>query len=464
MRRFILWSIGVLMLALASNISFAESALAVLGKNYTFANKIDGLPTKLSDFPSLQINSFVTNDGVKLTYWEAGTGKPLLFVPGWTGNGAQYINLMYLLREHYHVYVLDPRNQGLSQRVDYGNRIARFATDFKEFIDHLGLKSVDVCGHSMGSSVLWSYIDQYGSGAIHKAVFVDEPISITSRAGWSEEEKKDFGVMVANPADLVQMMSQFLLPAPGGFNKADGPKFSFAGESTPAFVNSEGFANDVVKNDPTFMLKVLYDHAANDWHDVIANKIHVPVAVFSGDLSPNLSSQQWAHSAIAGSTLYVYSKEDGGDHLLMFRSPVKFSHDLQAFLDSGGEVSANRPKDTGVEIREILRTSTSWDGTPYATYPVGIAEPVVAKVTIPANGEITWHSHPMPNFAYVLSGEITVEDDKGNRHHFTAGEVMPELVHTAHHGIVGDQPATFIIFYAATRGMPLSQPASKPVN
>ncbi len=155
---------------------------------YTFPNKVDGLPRQLSDFKDLQISSFVTSDGVKLTYWEAGSGTPLIFVPGWTGNGAQYINLMYLLREHYHVYVLDPRNQGLSQRVDYGNRIARCAADLKEFVAHLGLQSAYFCGHSMGSSILWSYIDQYGSGAIHKAVFVDEPISITARPAWSAQE------------------------------------------------------------------------------------------------------------------------------------------------------------------------------------------------------------------------------------------------------------------------------------
>ena len=332
MHRFTLGSIAVLMMAFATNILPAESALSVFGTDYSFPNKVDGLPTRLSDFPGLQINSFVTSDGVKLTYWEAGTGKPLIFLPGWSSNGAEYINVMYLLSQHYHVYVLDHRNQGLSQHVDYGNRIARFATDFKELVDHLGLKSFDVCGHSMGSSVLWSYIDQYGSGAIHKAAFVDEPISITSRPWWTEDEKKQYGVLVANPADLVQMGTQFLMPPTSAPDKTDGPKFSNAGQSTPAFENSEGFASQVVKNDPAYMLKVLYDHGANDWHDVILQKIHVPVAIFSGDISPNLASQQWAHSVLKGSSFYVFSKEEGGDHLLMFRNPVKFVRDLSEFL------------------------------------------------------------------------------------------------------------------------------------
>ena len=331
-RRFTLWSIGVVMIAVTANISHAQSALTVLGKDYTFPNKVEGLPAKLSDFPGLRINFFVTSDGVKLTYWDAGTGKPLIFLPGWSSNGAEYINVMYLLSQHYHVYVLDPRNQGLSQLVDYGNRIARFATDFKEFVDYLGLKSFDVCGHSMGASVLWSYIDQYGSGAIHKAAFVDEPISITSRPWWTEDEKKQYGVLASNPADLVEFGEQFLMPPTSEPNKEGSPKLSNAGQSTPAFENSVGFASQVIKNDPSYMLKVLYDHAANDWHDVILQKIHMPVVIFSGDISPNLASQKWAHSVLKGSTLYVFSKEEGGDHLLMFRNPAKFANDLREFL------------------------------------------------------------------------------------------------------------------------------------
>jgi pimeloyl-ACP methyl ester carboxylesterase len=310
----------------------AEPAISVLGKDYTFTQTVEGLPKKLSDFRGLQINSFQTSDGVKLTYWEAGSGKPLIFVPGWSANGAQYINVMYLLSKHYHVYVLDPRNQGLSQHVSYGNRIARFATDLKEFSDHLDLKSAFYCGHSMGSSILWSFIDMYGTARIQKAVFVDEPISITSRPQWSEQEKKDYGSMVTDPAQLVAMMSHVFTTSENSFNKADGPRFSFAGKSTPAFENSEGFANDAVKNDPVFMLQILYDHAANDWRDVIQNKIHVPTAVFSGDLSPNLPSQRWEHEHITGSELHVYTAKDGGDHLLMFRNPVKFARDLNAFL------------------------------------------------------------------------------------------------------------------------------------
>jgi hypothetical protein len=127
MWKTILPALGALCLVMMPCPSSAKPALEVLGKDFTFPNKIEGLPAKLSDFKDLQINSFVTNDGVTLSYWEAGQGRPLIFIPGWSANGAEYVNVAYLLAKHYHVYVLDARNQGLSQRVDFGTRIARFA-------------------------------------------------------------------------------------------------------------------------------------------------------------------------------------------------------------------------------------------------------------------------------------------------------------------------------------------------
>lgn len=105
----------------------SQSALDVLGHDFVFPNKIAGVPAQLSDFAGLQIDHFITSDGVKLAYWEAGAGEPLVILPGWSGNGADYINVIYLLQSQYHVYVLDPRNQGLSARVNYGCRIARMA-------------------------------------------------------------------------------------------------------------------------------------------------------------------------------------------------------------------------------------------------------------------------------------------------------------------------------------------------
>jgi pimeloyl-ACP methyl ester carboxylesterase len=320
-----------LSLALSASHLMAAPALSVLGKDYAFPNKIEGLPGKLSDFKGLQINSFTTNDGVKLSYWEAGEGKPLIFIPGWSANGAEYINVMYLLSKHYHVYVLDPRNQGLSQRVDYGSRISRFSMDLKELTDSLGLEKADYCGWSMGAAVLWGYIDLFGTRGIRKVAFVDEPISIYSHADWSEQERRDAG---GTTTSTERMVAGFTAGAPVNNLITDMKPIERAMlKDSPAFVNSESFANEFVKNDPKALARVLFDHATNDWRDVVRHKINVPAAIFSGEESNNLPSQRWAQSVIPNASLYAYTKAEQGDHFLMFKNPFKFTADLRSFLD-----------------------------------------------------------------------------------------------------------------------------------
>jgi pimeloyl-ACP methyl ester carboxylesterase len=318
-------------LLLCSTMAFAQPALEVLGRDYVFPNKIDGLPAKLSDFSELQINRFQTSDGVNLAYWEAGSGRPLIFVPGWSANGAEYVNVLYLLSRKYHVYVIDPRNQGLSQNVEYGARISRFGADLKEFIDHLGVDKVDLCGWSMGASVVWSYIDLFGTKNIRKVAFIDEPISIYTHADWSEQQRRDAGGMTTSPERMVAAFGG----APTNDQIVDmNAMRRYMENGSPAFQNSEAFAREFIKTDPKFMSLVLFDHAVNDWRDVVSHKINVPTAIFTGENSNNIPSQRWMQSVIAGSELHVYTAAEQGDHFLAFKNPFKFTNDLASFLEN----------------------------------------------------------------------------------------------------------------------------------
>jgi pimeloyl-ACP methyl ester carboxylesterase len=330
MRHLFRLAAGGISLLLCSALASAAPAITVLGKDFTFPNKIEGLPAKLSDFKDLQINHFTTSDGVKLAYWEAGKGKPLVFIPGWSANGAEYLNVMYLLSKQYHVVVLDPRNQGLSQHVDYGSRISRFAADLKELNEHLGLKKADYCGWSMGASVLWSYIDLYGTKSINKLVFIDEPPSIYSHADWTEKERQDAGAITSDAERMIDSFTSGKAP-----NKmiVDSQAFQrFTLMDSPYFQNSESFAQAAVKNNIDDLKRVMFDHVTNDWRDVISKRVDVPTAIFTGVYSDSLSGQRWIHSVIPSSELHVYSAEEQGDHFLAFKNPFKFTADLDNFL------------------------------------------------------------------------------------------------------------------------------------
>ena len=62
----------------------------------------------------------------------------------------------------------------------FGYRIARFSRDVYELLDHLGVERFDVLGWSMGVSVWWSFIDQYGTDRIRRFVAVDQPSAVAA--------------------------------------------------------------------------------------------------------------------------------------------------------------------------------------------------------------------------------------------------------------------------------------------
>jgi len=424
----------------------AEDALSVLGKDFVFPQKVAGLPERLSEVKGLEIHHFTTSDHVNLAYWEAGSGKPLIFVPAWSANGANYINLLYLLSQHYHVYVLDQRNHGLSQKVEYGNRIYRLAMDLREFREAIDQPHAYYCGWSMGVSVLYGYLDLFGSEGIDKLILIDEPPSILSRPEMSAEERLKAGSLTDRVENLGAVMS-----AHTGNSLMD----RYNAMDSPAYANSEAFARALVPVDPVAVNRVMYDHANLDWRDVIARKIQVPTAIFTGDYSANEPSQRWMQSVIPGAKLFVYSKAEQGDHFLAFKKPFKFVADLRSFLDAPQAHSADQ-ESGGIVRKELLRTTQAWNGDSYAPIVNPKPEGVVVEMRLPAHYTLEWHQHPSPNFAYLLSGDITVEDKAGHQKHFHTGEVIPETVGVTHRGKTGDGETRLIVFYLSTVGLPLA--------
>ena len=112
-----------------------------------------------------------------------------------------------------------------------------------------------------------------------------------------------------------------------------------------------------------------------------------------------------------------------------------------------------------VQIETLTQTTESWDGTPYKAYPTGQPQISVLKVTLAPHTTMKWHTHPVPNAGYVLSGEVTVETKDGVKKHFVAGQAIPESVDIVHRGVSGDSPVVLIVFYAGTPGVTLSKAA-----
>jgi non-heme chloroperoxidase len=116
---------------------------------------------------------FTTSDGVKLHYLEAGKGPAIVFVPGWSMPAWIWDPQIQYFSQHYQVIALDPRAQGDSEKVNFGNYPERRARDIKELIDHLHLGPVFLVGWSLAVPELLSYAEQYGGDGVRGYVLVD---------------------------------------------------------------------------------------------------------------------------------------------------------------------------------------------------------------------------------------------------------------------------------------------------
>jgi quercetin dioxygenase-like cupin family protein len=128
------------------------------------------------------------------------------------------------------------------------------------------------------------------------------------------------------------------------------------------------------------------------------------------------------------------------------------------FALSGCTSVTSMPVSQAITSEVLLKTTSSWDGTPYTRYPAGQPELTILRIRVPANAALKWHRHPVPNAAYVVSGRISVQARNSLKTiELKAGDTLAEMVDSLHRGVTGDEPVELIVFYAGSPTMPLSQ-------
>ena len=135
-------------------------------------------------------------DGIDLHYVEAGAGRPLIIIPSWSLTGAAYRHQLQALSRTRRVMAFDMRGHGDSTTPAGGYRVSRLAADLRAVIERLELDQVDLMGHSIGSSIIWSYIDLFGEDRLGRLVFVDQAPSVTAKPDWSAADRVTYGCLL----------------------------------------------------------------------------------------------------------------------------------------------------------------------------------------------------------------------------------------------------------------------------
>jgi len=275
-------------------------------------------------------NFIQTSDGVRLSYPEGGSGRPLVMVPGWSQAASIYERQFDDLCRVAHVFAVDMRGHGESEKPAHGYRIQRLSKDLLDLLDALELVEPDILAHSMGVSVVWCYLSLFAvERPLRRLVLVDEPAAIVARAEWSQEERTQAGSAITTLAALSEFKLKFLAAAdPASAAELLGPMFTDAiGENTLRHI-----ARENLKLPRQRAVDLLEDNCLQDWRSVIKD-IRQPTLVVSGAGSHiSVDSQRWIANTIPGAELEVFPVEEGGKHFMFFENPDRFNARVARFL------------------------------------------------------------------------------------------------------------------------------------
>jgi len=270
------------------------------------------------------------NDGAELSLIDVGSGPALVILPSWTNSAAQYHHQVTELATDHRVIAVDVRAGGLSAKTDFGLRISRFSVDLREICAQLAIAPTILMGHSMGCSIIWSYLDLFGPQQVDALILVDQAPTQLIQPGWSVDEALSYGA-TQTAEDVFEFAARFAAP--------DGVDWTWR-RYRPLFTQTfpedefDWAVRESLQMPRKLAAKLFLDHAMRDWRDVI-RRIRLPTLVVGAETSVfPVASQQWIARQIPGARLEIFAEKDGGSHFMCFENPIRFNAIVRDFLGS----------------------------------------------------------------------------------------------------------------------------------
>lgn len=115
------------------------------------------------------------DSGVELFVQEAGSGDPIVFIPGFTFTTEVFSKQIEYFSKTNRVIVVDPRSHGRSTMAIHGNDYVSHGSDLNSVLQQLDVKNATLLGWSFGCLTVWESIKQNGFNNIKALILVDMP-------------------------------------------------------------------------------------------------------------------------------------------------------------------------------------------------------------------------------------------------------------------------------------------------
>mgnify|MGYP000147402538 FL=1 len=270
---------------------------------------------------------FYTEDDVHIYYKEIGdkNGKPIIALHGWNSTHAMFDNLLSGMAD-YRCIALDFRGVGRSSLPTSGVSMGRLARDVEELILHLGLSEVTLIGYSMGASVLYKYIELFGTARLYKTIICEMSPKLLNDGDWDQ----GLGQGTEKPMDNILAAEQMFDDYPAFFRDFN-MKHNPALAKLPEAVLDNMFVGMLAPNTDYVAAAFYLSFLLQDYRPML-HKIDVPTGIFFADPGSvyQPKTAYYLEEKIPAKTKVVIFA--GCTHLFGLEKPDLFLKEVRAFM------------------------------------------------------------------------------------------------------------------------------------
>jgi pimeloyl-[acyl-carrier protein] methyl ester esterase len=246
----------------------------------------------------------------------------IIFLHGWTMNGAAFDGQIERLGQKFHCLAPDLPGHGKMAEIDAsldacGQLLAELVNEHKN-------QKIILVGWSMGAAVAWNYLRRYGQDKISGLVSVDMSPKIVNENDWR------LGLIGRTP-ETIALSTKHLL---NDWNASSIAVASgmFKDETGPEHFSAEDAAKIIAKQTPEQMLAMWVELTKLDERISVQN-ISLPWAVFYGEQSRayGLPVAQWLYDAAPNTQLVGFDRAGHSPHL---EQPDQFALEIERFVKS----------------------------------------------------------------------------------------------------------------------------------
>lgn len=254
---------------------------------------------------------------------EAGTGRPVVFLHGWTMRGDIFAGQLARLSGRALCLAPDLPGHGGAPGPATLNRMAEAVRDL---IAARALDRPVLVGWSMGAAVAWRYARRFGAGGLAGLVTVDMSPKIVNEGGWTG------GLLGQTPETVAANTRRFAEDWAGSAGAIAAGMF--AGLPGPPAFDFDTARARIAACDPAAMLQAWRDLVAMDERATIP-ALDLPHAVFHGARSRVYPAEtaHWLARTAPQAEVTTFAASGHSPHL---EEPEAFAAALSRFLDRLG--------------------------------------------------------------------------------------------------------------------------------